>query len=279
MVGSLIGIFITASAIVIGADSALLTPDGKREVTTNKICRTGPQSVASIQGVYEINDPTGKRLSFLGSFQDLCVGFRDMFPPMDLSEQSTALSKILKSQFRSFLKRIPSGHFYRPFGIDDPHVLYVTVAGYQESRPSVFTRQVEATFKDDKWVAGTSQVSSLTFENCGMRFIGKNQVITKLIENDVALPERERNRPEVIVGRKVKAGGCSELTPEVAKALFMTAVRNTIQFGHCYGIRKGKVGGNLILFVIPKSGDVRKEVISESNYLKQSLGKGKAEHC
>jgi len=71
MSGTLIGVFITATAVVVGTDTALVGPDEPPGRVVTKHCVTSPRSVATIQGQYEL--PANKHsfaISLINFFHD-----------------------------------------------------------------------------------------------------------------------------------------------------------------------------------------------------------------
>lgn len=88
MIGTLIGIFITSTAIVIGADRATLRNNEPGNETL-KICQTGATSVATIQGSYEIGLRGSRRVIKLWEiFMRECDDFASSKEPKALEAQA-----------------------------------------------------------------------------------------------------------------------------------------------------------------------------------------------
>src|SRR5687768_1310952 len=69
---TLIGVFITPDGIVVGTDTAVSSRRGQS--IREKYCVTGPRSVATLQGVYELTDTeTQATVALYDHFRDFCA--------------------------------------------------------------------------------------------------------------------------------------------------------------------------------------------------------------
>jgi hypothetical protein len=134
---------------------------------------------------------------------------------------------------------------------DYPLVARITVAGFEPSG----------------WFFGwfTKRISTLSFGKCGSMFHGVGRVATALLADDQRLPARDRERIEVAAARHAVKGDCSSFTPDVAKRLYVTAVRLTVEHGDAFEVPKGSVGGCLTVITIKRDADLTQESIPSDN--------------
>ena len=69
--------------------------------------------------------------------------------------------------------------------------------------------------------------------------------------------------PEVLIARQATSQSCADFNVDVAKTVYLLAVKLTLEQGSRFGIPAGTVGGALHLVLITPDGSIQKEVISE----------------
>jgi hypothetical protein len=256
MLVTLIGLFVTSTAIVIGADSAVSgvgVPPGQQ--VADKMCQTGARSVATMQGVYFFNADNGSKANFFDVFHSECGSLRNS--EKSVAAQADSVTRSLHADLSRFLKEVgPGAHFSAKIE-NDPHVVYVAVAGYQGSVPKIEVRELRLRRRArgglDAFVQNASKLRPV---GCGARFHGEDAVAYLLLRNDIRIAPGDRQRPEVIAAYKANSGDCRLFTPDLAKSLFRVAVDLTIREGHRFGIQADAVRGPLKFAVIPVSGTI-----------------------
>lgn len=268
MFGTLIGIFITSTAIVIGADSAASVDDGTVEYIREpgKTCRTGPASVATIQGHYKIEfGPTGA-VWLIDSFHEICESLEKKVVPLE--KQAHMIMEKLQTQLNEQLSKIDQTHVNKLFH-KSPHINYVSVSGYEKGDPTVVVQELMLDRTEDgRWTTTVSAMPNLIPRKCGVRFHGEDWMANYLLGDfygPLPFSPSALDREAVVAGFRVaQTGGCLELTEEKAIKLFDTAVRLTTKYGHKKGMQGGHVGGRRDIWVIPVNGDAKYNPLSES---------------
>ena len=244
MFGTLIGIFITSTAIVIGADSAISENNGNvfNLLKPGKTCRTGSGSVATLQGEYLIElIPETHDAWLVNSFRKTCISLESM--NASLEEQANLISGELLAQVQSRMSTIDKAYLNRRFG-KQSHVNYMSVSGYENGEPRVIVQELRLDQSaDGNWKPSVVAAPDLSPKRCEPRFHGEDWTAKRLLKD---LPD-----------------GCPASTVDQAIKLFEDAVRLTMKDGRRPGMRGGFVGGELDLWVIPLDGIAKHKRLPE----------------
>jgi hypothetical protein len=254
---TLIGVFITPDGIVVGADSALSDPSGP-VASQQKYCVTGPRSVATLQGAYELQDTLTKATTRLfDRFRELCDQMGGAPSPMTLREQADRIASALKDDLVTFLEGVPAADVVRMYSAARV-VARIAATGYTERGPeSVVVGLGVATDRTTKrWEAQVQLLSRLTFSECGVRFHGHESVVAALGTGKSRLPPAESQNRDVTRLSALLKGSCAEASIQSAPLMFVQAVRLTIMLGPGFGIPKGSVSPPLDVVVIPRDGAI-----------------------
>lgn len=266
MFGTLIGIFLTSTGIVIGADTVLWGSSAPNPSRIEKVCTPSQRSVAAFEGWY------GERLSLHQQFQSVCKTLSRSRKPVAVEAQADLLIRKLFDKYREqqVPATTPAAALQAPA---NPHIAFVAVAGYDGIMPMVAVRELrwEKTRKG-QWSVKTARVGKLSFDGCGARFLGDDAVAALLLDRSGHF-ERDKQRSEVSraieANRQRAEDNCflSAFSVEDAKALYKLAVRATIDHGETFQMENGTVGGQLQLLTIPIDGPIQKAVIDPEQYL------------
>ena len=266
MFGTLIGIFLTSTGIMIGADTVLWGSSAPHPTRIEKTCLSSQRSIAAFEGWY------GERLSLHRQFQAVCRTLSRSRKPVSVDEQADLLIRKLFDKYREqqVPATTPAAALPAPA---NPHIAFVAVAGYDGTMPMVAVRELrwEKTRKG-QWSVKTARVGKLSFDGCGARFLGDDAVAALLLDRSGHF-ERDKQRPEVSraieANRQRAEDHCflSAFSVEDAKALYKLAVRATIDHGETFQMENGAVGGRLHLLTIPSEGPIEKVVIDPEQYL------------
>jgi hypothetical protein len=266
MFGTLIGIFLTSTGIMIGADTVLWGSSAPHPSRIEKTCMPSQRSVAAFEGWY------GERLSLHQQFQAVCKTLSRARKPVSLDEQADLLIRKLFDKYREQQgpPTTPAAAMPAPA---NPHIAFVAVAGFDGTTPMVAVRELrwEKTRKG-QWSVKTARVGKLSFDGCGARFLGDDGVAALLLDTSGHF-DRDKQRPEVsraIEANRLRADdNCflSTFSVEDAKILYKLAVRATIDHGETLHIENGAVGGQLHLLTIPPAGSIEKVVIDPEQYV------------
>lgn len=253
---TLIGVFITPDGIVVGSDSALSNLTGQVS-SQQKYCMTGPKSVATLQGSYQLQDSVTKAtIELYDRFRDLCSQIHGAPAPAELSEQASRIASTLKADLASFLETLPAADVIQMYS-SNPVVARIAVTGYGKNGPeSIVVGLGVATDRDtNRWEARVSPLPRLSFSGCGVRFHGQEGVVAALRKDgDVRLPPGESQNPDVTKLAGLIRGSCAEASTQSALTMFLQAVRLTVTFGPGFGIPQGTVGMPADVIVIPRDG-------------------------
>lgn len=261
--GTLIGVFVTSSGILIGADSALWGPGVPPGTEIDKICQIGRASVATLQGWYGFEHAaSGITAPLYQIFRATCAELADR--EGSLEAKADHLLSRLRSSLETFLRIVPPNESDPPFA-GDPHVACISVASYEGSSPLVTVRGLGVlSARDGTWTPGVKvPVPGLGLTGCGVRFHGHDPVAYALMQDDARLPEGARRMPEVLIARQATSQSCADFNADVAKTVYLLAVKLTLEQGSRFGIPAGTVGGSLQLVLITPDGSIQTEVISE----------------
>jgi hypothetical protein len=266
MFGTLIGIFLTSTGIMIGADTVLWGSSAPHPTRIEKTCTPSQRSVAAFEGWY------GERLSLHRQFQAVCKTLSRSRKPLSVDEQADLLIQKLFDRYRADMGALSTSAAELPAPAN-PHIAFVAVAGFDGTMPMVAVRELrwEKTRKG-QWRVKTERAGKLSFDGCGARFLGEDGVAALLLDRSAHF-DRDKQRPEV--SRAIEANrlrtedNCflSAFSVEDAKALYKLAVRATIDHGETLQIENGAVGGRLHLLTIPAEGPIEKVVIDPEQYL------------
>lgn len=266
MFGTLIGIFLTSTGIMIGADTVLWGATAPHPTRIEKTCAPSQRSIAAFEGWY------GERLSLHQQFQAVCKTLSRSRKPGSVDQQADLLIGKLFDRYREQQApgTAPSAAMPAPA---NPHIAFVAVAGFDGATPLAAVRELRwEQSRKGQWKVKTARVGKLSFDGCGARFLGDDGAGALLLDRSEHF-EREKQRPEVsraIEANRLRADdSCflSAFSVEDAKVLYKLAVRATIDHGEALQIEKGAVGGQLHLMTIPLDGPVEKAVIDPEQYL------------
>lgn len=258
LLATLIGVFITPDGIVIGADTALSNAAGHMG-SQKKYCVTGPQSVATLQGSYLLQDVVTKAtIELYERFRDLCSHLGAPARSGTLREQAEYIANALKIDLVAFLKGVPADEVIRMYA-STPIVARVAVTGYTDGVPEsvVIGIGIATDRATSRWEAQVRDLPRLTFGECGVRFQGQESVVTALrADTDARITRAERQQPDVARLSTLIRGKCVDVSVRTASAMFVHAVRLTMTLATDYGIPKGTVGMPVDVIVIPREGPV-----------------------
>lgn len=254
---TLIGVFITPDGIVVGADTAITSRSGQSSRT--KYCVTGPRSVSTLQGVYELTDTeTRATVALYDRFREFCAEIdRTQLPPT-LRGKAKYIADAMSAALERFLKDVPAVEIVRQYA-SSPVVARVAVSGYDEQGPAsvVVGLGIATDRSTNKWEVQVRDLSRLTFRGCEARFHGQDVVVLSLRnKSDLRVPKPEREKPDVEKLKALVGGSCSDASIQSAPRLFMEAARLTMAYGKGFGIQPGVVNLPLDIIVIPKDGTI-----------------------
>ena len=266
MFGTLIGIFLTSTGIMIGADTVLWGSSTPHPTRIEKTCMSSQRSIAAFEGWY------GEGLSLHRQFQSVCKTLSRSRKPVSVEDQADLLIKKLFDKYREQAGPL-SPTAAVPWAPEDTHIASVAVAGFDGTTPTVAVRELrwEKTRKG-QWRVTSGRVGKLSFDGCGARFLGADGVAALLLDRSAHF-DRDKQRPEV--SRAIEANRLrgedtcflSTFSLEDAKVLYKLAVRATIDHGETFRMENGAVGGQLQLLTIPSGGPIEKVVIDPEQYL------------
>lgn len=266
MFGTLIGIFLTSTGIMIGADTVLWGSSAPAPTRIEKTCMPSQRSVAAFEGWY------GEGLSLQRQFQSVCATLSRSGKPVSVDDQADLLIRKLFDKYREHPSAPPAA-FMEPPHPPNAHIASVVVAGFEGSIPTVAARELRwQKARKGKWHVTSGRVGKLSFDGCGARFLGVDGVAALLLDRSSHF-DRDKHRPEVsraIEANRLRAeDSCflSAFSVEDAKALYKLAVRATINYGDTFQIDNGVVGGQLHFLTIPADGPVERDVVDPEQYL------------
>jgi hypothetical protein len=266
MFGTLIGIFLTSTGIMIGADTVLWGSIAPHPTRIEKTCAPSQRSIAAFEGWY------GEGLSLHRQFQAVCKTLSRSRKPVPVDEQADLLMGKLFDKYRADTGALSTSAAELPAPANQ-HIAFVAVAGFDGTTPMVAVRELrwEKTRKG-QWRVKAERVGKLSFDGCGARFLGDDAVAALLLDRSAHF-DRDKQRPEVsraIEANRLRTDDNCFLSPfsvEDAKVLYKLAVRATIDHGETRQIENGAVGGQLHLLTIPLEGPIEKVVIDPEQYL------------
>ena len=266
MFGTLIGIFLTSTGILIGADTVLWGSSAPGPTRGEKTCTPSERSVAAFEGWY------GEELYLYKHFHDKCHALARSTKPLSLEEQADMLIQKLQQKYRDHIGPFPA-HAASPPPPSSKHVASIAVAGFEGPTPLVTVRELRwEKNRKGQWRLIAERVGKLSFQGCGAKFLGEDGIAALLLDTSPHF-EQEKRRTEVRAGshanRLSKEDDCmaSSFSIEDAKALYKIAVRMTIDHGEEFHIENGAVGGRLHLLTIPTAGAIEEELVDPEQYL------------
>lgn len=255
---TLIGVFITPDGIVVGADTAVSTRSGQ-ESTREKYCVTGPRTVATLQGVYELIDTEAKTsVGLYEHFRRFCAEADRAPLPGSLRGQARAIAELVRAELVTFLEKVPAADVVRRYS-SSPLVARVAVSGYDDEGPGsvVVGVGVATETKTGRWEVQVNNLSGPTFAKCGVRFHGQDVVVAAVRSGtDVRIPRVERQKEGVVRLSAALRGGCADTSVTSAPGMFREAARLTMALGTGFGIPRGAVNLPLDIVVIPPAGPI-----------------------
>ncbi len=266
MFGTLIGIFLTSTGIMIGADTVLWGSNTPQPTRIDKTCAPSQRSIAAFEGWY------GERLSLHRQFQSVCKTLSRSRKPVPIDEQADRLMRTVFDKYREQAGSASSRAAALPAPVNR-HIAAVVVAGFDGATPMVAVRELrwEKNRKGD-WRVMSGRVGKLSFDGCGARFLGADGVAALLLDRSAHF-DRDKQRPEVsraIEANRLRAEDhcfLSAFSTEDAKAVYKLAVRATIDHGETFQMETGAVGGQLHLLTIPSDGPIQRVVIDPEQYV------------
>ena len=257
LVATLIGVFITPDGIVIGADTALSNLGGQ-VASQQKFCLTGPQSVATMQGAYWLEDTVTKATVELHNrFRDLCAEVGNALSPMTPQQQANHIATALRVDLVEFLQQMPAADVIKYASA--PVVARIAVSGYGERGPEsvVVGLGIAIDKPTNRWEVQVRPLARLTFSACGVRFHGQESVVSVLqTDKGVRIPRAELQQPDVARLAALLKGDCGDASIRSATAMFVQAVRLTLTLGPNFGVPQGTVSMPVDIITIPRDGSI-----------------------
>lgn len=258
ILATLIGVFITPDGVVVGTDTSISNRAG-RISARQKYCVTGPRTVATLQGVYYLEDTeTRTTVALYDRFQELCADAGRTTPSASLRTQAERIATALQETLDAFLATVPAGDVIRTYALR-PVVARVAVSGYDGAGAGsvVIGLGIATDAKSNRWEIQIRGLSRSTFAECGARFHGQEVVVEALRAGGPRIPAAERQKESVARLAAALKGGCALLSTVGAPGLFAEAARLTIGLGIQFGIPAGSVSLPLDVVTIPAAGPIR----------------------
>jgi hypothetical protein len=258
LLATLIGVFITPDGIVVGADTSISNRTGQVS-ERQKYCVTGPRAVATLQGVYYLQDLETKTTAALyDDFQQLCAQLDKKPLPAGLRDQAVAIADMLRTALEAFLAQVPADEVVRAYA-SQPVIARIAVSGYDERGPAsvIVGLGVATDATTNRWETQVRDLARLSFRQCGVRFHGQEVVVEALRSNtDARISSRERQRQDVTRLTALLKGSCADASTRSASTMFAEAVRLTVMLGNQFGVPQGSVSLPLDIVVIPSAGKI-----------------------
>jgi hypothetical protein len=266
MFGTLIGIFLTATGVMIGVDPVLWGSTAPQPTRIDKTCAPSQRSIAAFEGWY------GEQLSLHRQFQSVCKTLSRSRKPVSVDEQADLLMRTVFDKYREQTGSASSSAAGMSVPVNT-HIAAVVVAGFDGTIPMAAVRELRwEKNRKGEWPVMSGRIGKLSFDGCGARFLGADGVAALLLDRSAHF-DRDKQRPPVsraIEANRLRAEDhcfMSAFSAEDAKAVYKLAVRSTIDHGEMLQIENGAVGGQLQLFTIPAEGPIGKEVLDPEQYL------------
>jgi hypothetical protein len=246
LIGTLVGVFLTSSGIVLTADTAQIASTRPGAITyQRKIEVTGDRSGAALTGTagWETRRgaSAGPSANFRGVFRDISARLRRM-RTVPVATQVETLIAALKREaeskvFLDIAEAFPDGD-----------ILTVVGVGYEGAHPVVHYAKLRIEPRALRFVVERGRVS-----HCWL-LAGKPAAAVALIDDDLRLPDSLRNHPAVAAIRPFRRACPGPLADADVVEFFRIAVETTGSHGTTFGIPDGSVGGDLNVLRITERG-------------------------
>jgi hypothetical protein len=246
LVGTLVGIFVTSSGILLAADTAVTRSTTPATIAfERKIEITGDRSGAVFTGSAGWEGRAGlARADFRGVFREASARLRRA-TATPVAAQAETLAAALRREAES--NTFPGLTASFP----DGNVLTVLVAGYDGDRPEIHYARIRIAGGTAR-AAPSFVVQTERVSHCWL-LAGKPEAALGLIDDDPRLPASLRRQPSVVILRDKR--GCQKpLTEPPTRAFFLLAVEATAGHGPKFGIPPGAIGGDVDVLRITASG-------------------------
>jgi hypothetical protein len=247
VVGTLVGVFVTSSGIMLAADTAVTrSATAGGVVFERKLEVTGERSGAVFTGSagWEVKS---RAANFRAVFREASAQLRRAGAGPVATQVETLIGALRREAESNVFPGIAAS-------FPDGDVLTVLVAGYDGPRPEVQYARLRIERRASSFSVQTHRVS-----HCWI-LAGKPEAALGLIDDDARLPAALRRQSPVVVLRDRR--GCQEsLTETQARDFFLVAVDATAVHGVKFGIPAGSVGGDVDVLRISPAGAVTVERI------------------
>lgn len=248
MLVSLIGAFVTASGILLSADTSVSShKTGAAIGLERKIEVTGKFSAAAINGQLQWSGDVSA--DFLRVFRQVSKTLRGS-GPLSVRGQLNKFAAATKAEAERNARPGMERYLY-----EDGALLTVTMAGFDDRRPIIlaFTLFLDTTTSSN--TALRFRVEEHTIPRSGCWWLaGSRAAALGLINDDPRFPAVLRQDPAVLAVRTVRTSPCDALTEAEARAFFQIAVHATSDYGREFGIRSGEVGKPVDVLPITRAG-------------------------
>ena len=250
LIGSLVGILIASSGIIVAADTAATQTARPGVVTSErKIEITGDRSAVAItgNGGWDVVTGDGRRIvaDLHGVVRRVAAELRGA---KNISAAIQVERLVVAAKHEAESKAFP----FMEAAFPDQDILSVNVAGYDDGPPVIR----HAKLRLDKTSPGTPTrfvVERSPEERCWL-LSGYTQVALGLIDDDARLPNALRGVASVVIFRRYRQLCDGTLSEVHARAFFLAAVNATVAHGAKFGIPNGSVGGDVDVLRITKNG-------------------------
>jgi hypothetical protein len=252
MLGTLIGAFVTASGILLSADT-FVSDTGTKIGVERKVELTGQFSGAAINGQLRWSGEVSA--DFLRVFRDVSKALRAS-GPLTLRGQLSRFARALKAEADRTARPGMQKYLYADGGL-----LTVTVAGFEDQQPTIlaFTIFLDTSTSSTTAVRFRAQEDTTLSTACWW-LAGQNHAALGLVDNDPRLPVALRQNAAVQAVKAVRTPPCDALSEADALTFFQIAVHATGAYGAQFGIRPGEVGGKIDVLPITRAsaGPIRR---------------------
>jgi hypothetical protein len=246
LIGTLVGIFVTSSGILLAADTAVVrSANPATSAFERKLEITGDRSGAVFTGSagWEARDGRA-RADFRGVFRDASARLRRA-GATPVAVQAETLAAALRREAESNVFPELAASF------PDGDVLTVLVAGYDGDRPAIHYARIRIAGGSSR-AAPSFVVQAERVSHCWL-LAGKPEAALGLLDDDPRLPGSLRQQPSVLTLRAQR--GCqAPLAEPPTRAFFLLAVDATAGHGPRFGIPPGAIGGDVDVLRITAAG-------------------------
>jgi hypothetical protein len=223
---SLIGVFVTVSGIVVGADTAL-RERGTTDFTTAsapKFAVCGPAAYAGMTGItrWIVDDGTAKTM------HDAMTVVRDTCESEFLKRQDVPLRIVVERIGRALVRYLAANYPKEARALlsktDEQRLI---VAGLDGGKAVIHSLSVSL----------TRNVATIVETIAGCKFlIGETDAVVALTQRRAPIPPALSDRKEVLAVRT-----CNDLTAEGARAMFRLGVDVSRDYASDFGLPRGVV--------------------------------------